>query len=204
MKGKLLAFACAASVAMAIAPATAATKDVAIRDNYFSPASLSGVMGTTFRWTNRGVNYHDSTYRGALGLWRSGRLSGAGAYGSGESFAKTLPWAATYPYSCTIHGFTGSIRIPDGVNRSTGSRSTVFTFTLGTVGPGSGRVFDVQRRKGSGSWVAYRTGLTVRTVTFRAGSLGTGTYSFRSRLRKVVSGADPVTGWSPPLSIRVS
>jgi hypothetical protein len=115
-----------------------------------------------------------------------------------------LPWAATYSYYCAIHGFTGSIGIPDSANRTTGTRSTVFTFTLGTTGAGSGRVYDVQRRKGSGSWVAYRTGLTARTVSFKAGSLGTGNYSFRSRLRKVVSGADPVTGWSPPRSIRVS
>jgi plastocyanin len=183
-------------------PAGAATRAIAIRDNYFDPSSVSATMGTTFTWTNQGAAEHTATYKGALHLWDSGTLEPAGTLSRGQSFRVALAWAGTYPYYCTIHGFTGRLSIPDGVSPSAGSSSTVFTIALGTTGAGAGRVFDVQRRKGTGSWVTITSGTTSRRVTFKAGSLGRGTYSFRSRLRK--AGRTAATGWSPARSVRVS
>jgi hypothetical protein len=46
----------------------------------------------------------------------------------------------------------------------------------------SGFVYDIQRKKGSGDWMAWKTGITSKSVMFKPKA--SGTWSFRSHLRK--------------------
>ncbi|HET7868734.1 MAG TPA: hypothetical protein VFM85_00215 [Actinomycetota bacterium] len=68
-----------------------------------------------------------------------------------------------------------------------------------SVAAPSESVYDIQRKKGSGDWAAWRTGITSKSVRFKPKA--SGTWSFRSRLRKTSNGAK--SGWSPARSISV-
>jgi plastocyanin len=48
----------------------AATVEVEMRDNYFSPSSLTIALGDTVTWINRGAHQHNTVSRD-LGLWES-------------------------------------------------------------------------------------------------------------------------------------
>src|ERR671935_56312 len=80
---------------------------------------------------------------------------------------------------------TRSFRVQDvvkvklKVDRTQGTTSTVFTFTLSSS-PQSGYVYDVQMKTGSGSWHSYASGVMTTTFAFQAQAAGT--YRFRSRL----------------------
>ena len=60
--------------------------------------------------------------------------------------------------------------------------------------PAEGLVFDVQRRRAGGDWVAFRDGTTEPAGSFRA-SRG-GSFEVRARLRAAGS-SEAATGWSP-------
>ncbi len=80
-------------------PTPGGVVDVAVRDNYFDPASLNIPVGTTVRWTNLGLNSHSST--SDTGLWDSGTMS------PGASFNFTFATPGTYPYHDIFHGALG-------------------------------------------------------------------------------------------------
>lgn len=161
----------------------------------FSPAITVGPIGTTFTWTNDDAIDHTSTQSSSLSLWNSGRLD------PGEDFSKKVNFAGTYPYHCAIHStMTGKVRVPVDASPATGSVDSVFTITIAAVSAPSGFVYDVQRKKGSGDWTAFRTGITSRAVRFDPTS--TGRYAFRTRLRATSNGAR--SGWSPSDKVTVS
>src|SRR2546422_2124500 len=58
---------------------------VTIQDFSFSPATLSGKMGSTIQWTNKGPSPHTAT--SDIGIWDSGQLSpplGGNSLGGGH------------------------------------------------------------------------------------------------------------------------
>ncbi len=95
----------------------AATVDVSIINLSFQPQSITVNVGDTVRWTN---NDAVSSYYGSIpvphtttsgtnntpdGKWDSGTLS------LGQAFSVTFTVPGTYPYFCSIHGFTGTVTV---------------------------------------------------------------------------------------------
>jgi plastocyanin len=187
----------ALALSMAV-PAQAATKSISIVNTTvgFDPDPVSGAEGTTFAWTNNDSRTHTSTQDGPLALWDTGFIS------PGVTKNVTVGSAGSYPYHCSIHTFmTGTVKVPIKVGPTSGTTSTTFTITMATVDASGNFVYDVQKRVGSGAWTAFKTGVTAKSVTFKASAPGT--YSFRSRLRdKTVAGK--FSGWSPKKTITVS
>jgi plastocyanin len=80
----------------------AAANAVTIRDNSFTPQTLTVPAGTLVRWVNSGVAVHDVTqYEGAF-------LSGA--IEPGESFEHRFPVVGRFDYACARHpGMQGTV-----------------------------------------------------------------------------------------------
>ena len=130
-------------------------------------------------------------------------LFNSGPRGPGGSYVFTPPGAGTYLYHCTIHPtlMNGSIKVPVTTNPTSGSTATAFKIIWAPGPPPTGYVFDVQiKRPGAASFVNFKTAQTVKSTTFHPDA-GTGTYSFRARLRKLSGGA---SSFSPAASISVS
>jgi plastocyanin len=182
--------------ALATVPTAAAATAIAIVGGQpgYSPASVTRPTGTIFVWKNMDSISHTTTQR--AGFWDSGSKA------PGQSFAKRLRFAGTFGYICTIHPFTmrGTVKLPVRVRPSSGGTGTTFTITVATVPAPAGVVYDVQKRKGKGAWVAFRRGLKVRKTTFRPRAPGT--FSFRARARKTAIGM--ASGFSPARRISVS
>jgi plastocyanin len=180
-------------------PAQAASKSISIVNTTvgFDPDPVSGAEGTTFAWTNNDSTHtHTSTQDGPLALWDTGFIT------SGVTKNVTVGSAGSYPYHCAIHTFmTGTVKVPIKVSATSGTTATTFTITMATVDATGNFVYDVQERVGSGAWTAFKTGITAKSVTFKASAPGT--YSFRSRLRdKTVAGK--FSGWSPKKTVSVT
>jgi plastocyanin len=76
-------------------PPTGSGNTVSVRNNSFSPASLSVAAGTTVTWQwVQGAATHNVTFD-------DGTKSGNQSEGT---FARAFPSAGTFPYHCTIHG----------------------------------------------------------------------------------------------------
>lgn len=77
--------------------------DVAVRDDYFEPRTVTVTVGSVVRWTNRGLHKHSSTSEN--GYWNWGLVPGA-------SFGLRFLSPGTYQYLCTYHravSMTGTV-----------------------------------------------------------------------------------------------
>jgi plastocyanin len=183
------------AVAVVAPPAQAA--QVSIFDFGFDPAVVRIGQGESVIWTNTGNVTHTSTQDGSLAFWNTGNIA-PGNFG--EVDQGILVAAGSYPYHCAIHtSMHGVVRVALLVDRTTGTTSTTFAFTLASAAQ-PGYVYDVQKKRGSGRWRAFRTGVTATTTTFRTSVPGT--YAFRSRLHRTSDGA--TSGWSRPKVLLVS
>jgi plastocyanin len=90
----------------AYVPASAAkwTREVGVRDNYFSPSFLVVPAGTLVRWKNEGKHQHTVTFSP---LVDSGPLTPGGEY------AAFFGTSGTYYYRCVLHGreMTGTVEV---------------------------------------------------------------------------------------------
>lgn len=98
---------------LAVVPAaSAASHQVAVRDNFFDPAELTIQAGDTVTWTNLGNNAHnvvadDGSFRCADGCNSTG---GDGSVQTGDwSFTLTFDEVGDVPYYCNLHGAPGGI-----------------------------------------------------------------------------------------------
>lgn len=191
-----------------VTPAFAAS--VSLTNYVFTPKVTKIGLGSTVTWTNdTSGTLHTTTSNGVsdgdgttgIALWTSGTLN------PGQSFTFTFRAAGSFPYHCSFHialGMKGSVKVPVKVSPASGTTGTTFTITWATAAPPSGDVFDVQiKRPGTTSFVDWtgHTGITAQSGTFKPGS-GSGTYSFRARLRNSTMNA--ASGYSPAGSISVS
>ena len=81
---------------------TAVSGDVSIRDNLFSPASITVDVGSTVAWGNNGQAPHTVTTAG----FDSGLIM------PGERFRRSFATAGSFDYFCTIHpGMTGTVNV---------------------------------------------------------------------------------------------
>ena len=77
-------------------PAVAGTKRVAVRDDVFSPTSLTVGKGTTVKWVWRGKHKHDVAVASGPVFFSSGRQRDG-------SFKRTFRKRGTYELVCTVH-----------------------------------------------------------------------------------------------------
>lgn len=103
---RLLALALALAACAAIAvPALAATRTVTLRDNAFTPKSLTVARGTKVTWVWRGRSPHNVTVVSGPQRFRSGNRARG-------RFSRTLSRRGTYRIVCTIHpGMSETIRV---------------------------------------------------------------------------------------------
>src|SRR5687767_15126267 len=88
----------------------AATVVVEMRNNFFSPASVTVNAGDTVTWVQRGANHDTVSYDG---LWASPRLN------LNQTFSHTFNTAGTFRYFCTPHeqlGMIGTVTVQGGAN----------------------------------------------------------------------------------------
>lgn len=163
--------------------ASVPTTHVAITNFSFSPAKSAAALGGLVTWTNRDMVAHTST--SDQGFWGSPSIA------PGASWSRRFTSAGTFAYHCAIHpDMHGSVSVRPHVSPL--SHGGVVTWAVG-----SGR-FDVQIEKpGTTRWVAYRTGTTTRSATFRATRVGR--YLFRARTRS----GSAASGWSPAAAVAV-
>jgi plastocyanin len=84
------------AIAVTVVPAYAATKNVTVGNNFFSPKSLSVKKGTkvTFKW--KGGVPHNVTPSSGRGGSKTSRKKGF-------TYSKTFSKKGTFKYICTIH-----------------------------------------------------------------------------------------------------
>ena len=95
MKRVIAAVAATAVCAAVAVPAFAATKTVAVKDDVFSPKSMSVKPGTTVRWSWQGKSPHNVTVVTGPTRFRSGnKVKG--------TYSQTLK-KGTYKLTSTVH-----------------------------------------------------------------------------------------------------
>ena len=189
-----------------VAPATPATfvatyavddvKSVSITDSGFDPKNVADIpFPTTVLWTNSGTRGHSATDDSGMGLYDSGVLTP----GSGFSFEFFA--AGRYPYRSTVDsGMSASIQIPMTVSPTSGATSTSFDVAWASRPAPPGYVYDVQILRPGSSWTNWRYATTAAFDSFVPAS-GTGTYQFRSRLRRTSNGRS--CAYTAPMSVTV-
>ena len=70
-------------------------RNVSMRNNFYSPSSITIQRGTRVRWTNDGSRAHTATRNG--GGWSSGTLQ------PGQSFSRVFRVKGTIRYHCRFH-----------------------------------------------------------------------------------------------------
>jgi hypothetical protein len=89
----------------------AATVNVAVKDNFFDPATATINVNDTVNWSWTGISTHSST--STQGLWDSG------IHGNGFTFSRQFTAAGNFPYFCRVHAFqTGSVVVQGGGGNS--------------------------------------------------------------------------------------
>jgi uncharacterized repeat protein (TIGR01451 family) len=168
---------------------------IAVVDNAFDPQNALTKVGAKVPWHFTGSFPHTVTDNTGLNLYDSGTKS------PGASYSFTYKAAGTYGYICTIHGFTGIIRLAPTVSPTSGPQGSPFTIKWASAAPPSGDVFDVQVMVPGGAFVAWMTGVTTTSGTY-VPSAGPGNYAFRARLRNPTTLA--ATAYSPGAVIKVT
>src|SRR5215212_12201005 len=89
------------------APAHAATKDVAVGDFAFTPATVNIAPGDEVRWTFRGPDLNHSV---TSATFDSDPGNSSPLHVVGDKFSHTFPDAGTFSYICKVHSFmTGKV-----------------------------------------------------------------------------------------------
>ena len=160
---------------------------IKILDAGFAPGSERVAQGSTVAWSYAVAN------SAVHSISESGLFLFSDVGDAGESFTYRFTAAGTYVVHDSVSGANGSVAVPVTAARVPGTvRRIQVDWAVG--GPAPGLVFDVQRRRNSGAWTAWRTGTTAREGAYSASAPGR--YSFRARLRQPPGTAD-ATGWSP-------
>lgn len=178
---------------------TGGTVLVNVADYSFTPSAAVAQEGATVQWNFQGPNAHTATDSSGMNLFDSGSMP------AGTIYVFTFTAAGIYPYRSTAaepSAMTGTIRVPLKVAPAAGDTSTPFLVTWSSAAPPSGYVFDAQvRYPAATTFVNWQTGQTATGATFLPDH-GTGTYTFRGRLRATVTGK--ASAWSPYRSVPVA
>ena len=169
---------------------------VAVSDTGFSPSTTTAKRGDVVEFDFAGTTVHTANDNSGMLLWGSGYFPPGGSYG----FQFTA--AGTYGVVDVKTGLTGTILVGVMADPLSGGVTTTFTITWASAAAPPGYVFDVQiKRPNAITFTDWKTNQTALSATFVPDS-GTGTYSFRSRLRNTTN--KKASGYSPPTPITVS
>lgn len=169
-------------------PAAGAIKTAA------SPVSVQ--QGGAVQWVNADSVSHNVVDSSGMGLFHSPTLA------PGRGYAFTFNAAGTYGYRDTLHSQTGRVQVPLATAPSSGHPSTLFQIYFAANAPPSGYVYDLQVKKpGASAFSSLLTG-TKKTLASFTPTAGTGTYSFRARIRNTANGH--TSGWSPVRTISIT
>ena len=182
------------------APATAATKDVAVDDNVFRPATVGIVVDDQVHWTRANGAFGDHNVQGEKNLFSSGATT-AGTINFTRRFS-----SGSYFYFCQNHrstGMDGLVKVPPKLKSKPAGLNFSVKWATGRTNTGS--KFDVQFRVGSGKWRKWRTDTgTVNGVFGKGGkpvrAANGKRYSIRVRSQKK---ARQQSRWSPVRSIKL-
>ena len=189
------AFIAALLVVLTASSVSAATTTINIT-TFAYPASTSIGMGDTVTWANQMVAvHHTSTNNSPLSLWNKDMN------GNGTSGSQVFSAAGTFAYHCNFHptAMHGNIVVRMKASPASGTKSTTFSIKWATAKAPAGFKYQVQRKAPGGSYVAFKT-TTARSVAWMPNK--TGTWSFRSRLKRLSNGA--TSGYSPALLVGVT
>jgi plastocyanin len=170
---------------------------VTVADFKFTPGAVKPGLGSTILWTFNGPSSHTVTDSTGMGLFDSGPL------GPGNTFSYPFSAAGIYAYDCTIHPtqMTGQVKVPVVASPTTGTVATWFTITWATITAPSGFTYEAQiKRPGATRWTIWTSGPSMFSMFQPDG--GTGTYSFRARLKKTSN--NKASDWSVTRSITVN
>ncbi|MFL5903699.1 MAG: plastocyanin/azurin family copper-binding protein, partial [Solirubrobacteraceae bacterium] len=93
----VVSVAAVAVTAFAVVPAQSATRGVSVKDNFFSPKSLTVSRGSTVKWSWKGHTKHNVTFPT---VHSTTKVSGV--------YSHKFNHKGTFSYVCTIHpGMTG-------------------------------------------------------------------------------------------------
>jgi plastocyanin len=148
------------------------------------------------RWDFIGPSTHTVTDRSGLDLFDSGPKA------PGSWYVVTLTSAGKFAYGCEIHPsqMRGSVAYLMTVEPSTGTENTEFRVEWATARSPDPYVYDIQiKRPGEPSFVPWLSTRKRNGAFFP--DAGVGEYSFRARLRNLVS--EVASGYSPPTTIQV-
>lgn len=168
-------------------------RTVSISDSAVSPRSATINVGRGVRWKNDGTVAHTVTDATGLGLFDSGQVP------PGHAWTHAFSAAGTYAYQDVLSTIAGRVNVSPTVTPSSGTISTDFELTWAWDVAAQDRSYEVQVRRPGTAWQTWMA-TTSPSGRFTP-DVGTGTYSFRSRLRDSMTGAR--SGWSPAVSISV-
>jgi len=98
-----------------------------------------------------------------------------------------------------MHGIVGVLGA--ALPRS-GSAGTQFMIRVSKITAPPLFTYDAQMKVPGGQWVDWMTGFSPGTVTWDSTGVQSGTYQFRSRLRRLSDGS--ASGYSPATSVTVT
>jgi plastocyanin len=179
----------------------AATRQVVIADNSFTPKRVNVSVGDLVRWARDGGAFGDHNVRqlNRRPLFYSGAPTSNPAFTFRRRFS-----AGGFPYKCDLHGrqvMGGVVNVPVAIGRAPAGLNFGVRWATGRTNTGTR--FDVQFRVGSGKWRAWWTNTKTKAGVFGRGGrpvkvTNAKRYSFRARSQKKRSESK----WSPVKSFR--
>jgi plastocyanin len=178
--------------------ASAATANVSMTENVFTPQVVTVKIGDSVTWTNNGTIDHTSTGDAPLSRWDSGTV------GVGGSFTFAFTAGGKYAYHCIFHqslGMVGKVSVKILASPPSGPVGTQFTITVATVNAPLPFHYDIMKKDPGGR---FKPLFSIRTTSFVFDSTGqpTGKYQFISRLRNADTMA--ASDWSVARTITVT
>lgn len=175
-----------------IQPVSASTTTISIEPTGVAPERARVDLGDAVRWANHDTTSHRITSI-PQGLFRTSRIAA-------DETSKRIVFvsAGTFPYATgrADAGIAGVVRVPvrlrPGAN-ATPTPGAIITIRVATERRPH-RIYDVQRRLNTGSWVTIARDTQRIRIEFQPHR--TGTFWFRARMTDTVEAA--TSRWSPP------
>jgi len=170
------------------------TTYVSVTDSGFPGASTKVSQGMTVQWNMFGPTANGVADATGMSLFDSG--THAAVY-----YQRFLYTAAGQYMVNDKLGHSETVRVAIKVSPKTGGTSTTFTITWSSANAPAGFAFDIQIQRPGGSFQNWMTGQTGKSATF-VPDAGTGSYSFRARMRD--TGSNAASAYSKGASITVT
>jgi plastocyanin len=179
----------------------ASSADVDVRDDFFSPTTVTINFGGMVNWIWDGTTQdtHTATDNTGMNLYDSGNVVG----GDTLTFPHVFTAAGNYGFRCNIHfGMTGTAKVKPKVSPKSGGTGDSYKISWATQTAPSGFNYDVQRKgPADATWQPFLTNTMTKSFSGFVPDQGVGKYQFRARLQK---GTGAASENSPAAKITVS